>query len=686
MKKIFITLLILLYSNLYAVTQAQCEAITSNGGALWDSVALTCDCMEPSLSASNNCECSQAGWVFDTNTMSCINPALESACNAITANGGALWDGNAQICTCMNTYFNVDNGCDCPSGQHFNSNTSTCEAYQTCNDIDLVAYSQTNCTNAQYAHLISITCTDGNNAPPNIDLQCAICNANQTFNTTTNVCEDPPCPIGQELVSGVCQDIVCPTGQELVSGVCQDIVCPTGQSLNVSGICVDVAESYLNPNQYIGQCTHYCFTGVSGDSHAVYARQAPVDLQGGTISCSYNHTEYLTRTLSNAGCNAWNISHPDNIKTSIDKEYATFYYPIDSSTKSFCNESYTYTLSFYPSCPSPNDVIIQTQSVVNGLNWQQIDGYAVDYCGDGNLQLCGNNDINGTSSSDNSDIYDRLDSIVNNTNTTNTKLDGVKTSVDGVKTAVDGVKTAVDGVKTAVNGVKSSVDGVKTSVDGVKTAVLDGNSKLDGIKGAIDNLNTSSSTINNNSATTNNNLTNIDSSIATTNNNLTNIDNSIAGTNANLDSLKTAVDNANTNISNEIVKNREDSQDNWDKFFDDFLFYDGLASGYSNVLTTSSSFANNVISQYDVVRNQITSVENTINNGFTNTLSSDLIDTCPYQRTIIGSNGVSNIPITIDICAIIKPIQSVTYFIFYVLFFGGFLASVSHIVFNLRSD
>jgi hypothetical protein len=505
MKLLFLLLISLSY-NLFAVTQTTCEAITNNGGALWDNVSSSCSCMEPDLLVADNCNCPIAGYVWDSSSMSCVDPSLQVACEAITNNGGTYFDISTQTCSCNNTLLSPDNNCNCPGGTVYNSSTQTCVQQTTCADVETqnLASASADCA-TQNKILQNYTCVEGN--PLTINHTCTSCPTGQS--PSNGVCINDPltCPTGQEVFSNSCVPL-CQTGytRNMTSGVCEisPLACPNGQH-DDSGVCVNNPSSSvtLEPSAYVGSCTHYCFTGASGNVVAVYARQKPIIT---TPTDNYDPTNYTSTSLG-----VFSSDYPPSVVTvshhalgrivngSMESycDYGTFdptnstcwvidHYCYNSDTSElfsivFPNPSYINSSNILinqtdssSSCNSNTNPRSNYSSYSNGVNWQVIDGYNVDYCGAGNLQICtsgtgGTVDNNGSGSFNDTRLHNdiissntKLDSIDTKLGTSNTKLGSIDT-----KLGTSNIKLgSIDSKLNIANGKLSDLnDKVGTLID-----------------------------------------------------------------------------------------------------------------------------------------------------------------------------------------------------------------------------
>ncbi len=107
------------------------------------------------------------------------------------------------------------------------------------------------------------------------------------------------------------------------------------------------------------------------------------------------------------------------------------------------------------------------------------------------------------------------------------------------------------------------------------------------------------------------------------------------------------------------------------------------ASTFDSVIQEFTKFKDNIASQYDSILSQATSLKSSLSNGFVNNLPTAIVTTCPYTSNVefVGKT----IPLNIDVCNVLSPVYSTTYFMFYILFFAGFTIMTFNILINTRS-
>ena len=478
MRNIFLIFFVSL--KLFAITQSECESITANGGAVWDDYSNDCLCNDTpgfgNLLASDGC-------VY-------FKQSELDYCDSLGSDK-ATWDLYNHECVCNDAAFNVDNGCDCAVGYHFDSAQNVCVQDQSCTDVDLMQYVN-NCTSAG-GHMIELpTCDDSTGILDVNQGTCLTCGSGYTFNADTNACDPVVCPTGQHaLTDGTCVDDCTVLQIEQSDGTCVDKTCPSGQQLDQNGVCQNICNSsqyydpatntcnekvndfnIITPKQYIGECTHYCFTGASGSLNAVYSRQAPIDLNGTSLSCSGFTFEKVNFTVGSDWTH-WNCQYVSN------------------SSPAYCNFVIGLTNQGYdnpdgtPSSLECGTITNDSLSISfgNGVNWLEIDGFAVDYCGDGNLQSCTVlPDINTSTSALNdinlSGVTSRLDELKAQALQTNTKLDGIDTKIglgnsklDSIASNINTTNSKLDGIASNINTTNSKLDGVNFNLNTLNTNV-----------------------------------------------------------------------------------------------------------------------------------------------------------------------------------------------------------------------
>jgi hypothetical protein len=106
-----------------------------------------------------------------------------------------------------------------------------------------------------------------------------------------------------------------------------------------------------------------------------------------------------------------------------------------------------------------------------------------------------------------------------------------------------------------------------------------------------------------------------------------------------------------------------------------------LVSSYNNQFT---DFGNNIIGQYDLVREQVDELKLTLEGGFTNNLPTATVSSCSYTKIISFPGG--DIPFSMDVCKVLVPLYSTFYFLFYLVFFAGFLSFAFHILISDKGN
>ncbi len=108
------------------------------------------------------------------------------------------------------------------------------------------------------------------------------------------------------------------------------------------------------------------------------------------------------------------------------------------------------------------------------------------------------------------------------------------------------------------------------------------------------------------------------------------------------------------------------------------------ASLFSGMKQQFTDFKNNIASQYNTVLGQAQTLKGTIQGGFKNNLPTATVTTCPFIRNLdfVGKT----IPLNIDVCKVLSPVYSTTYFIFYIVFFAGFTMITFNILIGTRSS
>ncbi|MFA6197319.1 MAG: hypothetical protein WC656_11835 [Sulfurimonas sp.] len=192
--------------------------------------------------------------------------------------------------------------------------------------------------------------------------------------------------------------------------------------------------------------------------------------------------------------------------------------------------------------------------------------------------------------------------------------------------------------QTSANGYAS----VAGKLDTIINQGTDGNSKLDAIKKSIDDKNMS---------------VNID--LNTTNGLLDGILKKVSDTNGFLD-------------SNSTLFNLDSAKDS----------FGTAVTSLDTIKGEFSNFYNNQKTNLDNLTQQVNNLKNTLNGGFTNSLPSATVTSCPYSHDInfIGQT----ISINIDVCEALSSLYSTLYILFYILFFGSFLQFIFGLIINTR--